>query len=115
MADKVLRGHGLGSSSLESEVGVTAAERQVIEYVCSGGHVTSLPFSIEAEVPTLWECRCGEEALRRDAERPETGPSRHQRSHWDMLMERRSIAELEELLAERLELLRSGELHRRSA
>jgi RNA polymerase-binding protein len=32
------------------------------------------------------------------------------RTHWDMLRERRSIAELEELLAERLNLLRSGEL-----
>ena len=28
------------------------------------------------------------------------------RSHWDMLLERRSVAELEELLNERLELLR---------
>jgi hypothetical protein len=32
------------------------------------------------------------------------------RTHWDMLRERRSIAELEELLAERLSQLRSGEL-----
>ena len=32
------------------------------------------------------------------------------RTHWDMLRERRSIAELEDLLAERLTLLRSGEL-----
>ena len=32
------------------------------------------------------------------------------RPHWDMLRERRSIAELEDLLAERLDLLRSGEL-----
>ena len=32
------------------------------------------------------------------------------RTHWDMLRERRSIAELEDLLAERLNLLRSGEL-----
>ncbi|MGI8870016.1 MAG: RNA polymerase-binding protein RbpA, partial [Mycobacteriales bacterium] len=28
------------------------------------------------------------------------------RTHWDMLMERRTIADLEEVLAERLELLR---------
>ena len=33
------------------------------------------------------------------------------RTHWDMLRERRSIAELEDLLAERLTLLRSGELN----
>ncbi|HWD79100.1 MAG TPA: RNA polymerase-binding protein RbpA, partial [Kribbella sp.] len=32
------------------------------------------------------------------------------RTHWDMLRERRSISELEELLAERVELLRKGEI-----
>lgn len=115
MADKVLRGHGLGSASLESEVGVIIAARQIVEYVCSSGHVTSLPFSVEAEVPTLWECRCGLEGLRRDAEPPEATVAKHVRTHWDMLLERRSIAELEELLNERLELLRKGEFHRRSA
>lgn len=115
MGDKVLRGHGLGSASLESEAGVVAAARQFVEYVCPTGHVTTLPFSVEAEVPALWECRCGGEALRRDADRPDEVPTRHVRTHWDMLMERRTIAELEELLAERLELLRSGQRHQRSA
>jgi hypothetical protein len=42
------------------------------------------------------------------------------RTHWDMLLERRSIKELEDILTERLELLRGGEigpahLHRASA
>ena len=32
------------------------------------------------------------------------------RTHWDMLLERRSIKELEEILTERLELLRGGEI-----
>jgi hypothetical protein len=32
------------------------------------------------------------------------------RTHWDMLLERRSVKELEEILAERLELLRGGEI-----
>lgn len=115
MGEKVLRGSGLGSSSLESEVGVIVAARQIVEYVCPAGHVTALPFSVEAEVPALWECRCGGEGLLRDAERPEPVATRHVRTHWDMLLERRTIAELEELLAERLELLRSGQLHQRSA
>lgn len=115
MSDKVLRGSGLGSFSLQSEVGVVAAERQVVEYVCPNGHVTRLTFSVEAEVPALWECRCGEEGLARDAEQPEAAPAKPARTHWDMLMERRTVAELEELLNERLELLRSGQLHQRSA
>lgn len=115
MGDKVLRGHGLGSASMESEQGVIAAARQIVEYVCPAGHVTSLPLSVEAEVPTLWECRCGGQALRRDFDAPEAVPTRHVRSHWDMLLERRSVAELEDLLSERLDLLRKGQLHRRSA
>ena len=57
-----------------------------------------------------WECRCGAEALRENDERPSEKPVKPARTHWDMLLERRSIAELEELLEERLELLRSGDI-----
>ena len=32
------------------------------------------------------------------------------RTHWDMLLERRSVEDLEVLLTERLELLRGGEI-----
>ncbi len=34
---------------------------------------------------------------------PEAKPVKHVRTHWDMLLERRSIPELEELLEERLD------------
>ncbi|MFM7598195.1 MAG: RNA polymerase-binding protein RbpA, partial [Actinomycetota bacterium] len=78
-------------------------------YDCPRGHVTTVPFSAEAEeVPVLWECRCGAEALQRSASRPDDKPGRHVRTHWDMLLERRTIDDLEELLDERLDLLRSG-------
>jgi hypothetical protein len=33
---------------------------------------------------------------------PDETPAKHVRSHWDMLMERRTIADLEKLMAERL-------------
>jgi len=36
----------------------------------------------------------------------ETKKVKPPRTHWDMLLERRSVADLEEVLAERLELLR---------
>ena len=39
---------------------------------------------------------------------PEAKPVKHVRTHWDMLLERRSIPELEELLEERLTLLRES-------
>lgn len=67
-----------------------------------------MPFSVEAEVPAVWECRCGAEAVIRDGEKPEPKPTKHVRTHWDMLLERRTIEDLEVLLQERLELLRES-------
>lgn len=116
MSERSMRGTRLGSSSLESETGIQPAERQDVTYHCANGHVTVVPMSIEADVPPLWECRCGESALREDTDRPEPKAVKPARTHWDMLMERRTTAELQQLLDERLELLRSGRLKgRRSA
>ena len=67
--------------------------------------------SVEADVPAVWECpRCGAEALSRDGLEPEAKVEKPARTHWDMLLERRSIKELEDILTERLELLRGGEI-----
>ena len=60
-------------------------------YVCPDGHRTELPFSVEAEAPATWECRCGLEARLQGGPEPEAKPVKHQRTHWDMLLERRSI------------------------
>lgn len=111
MADRSLRGTGLGAKSFEDEAGVEFAARQEVGYDCPRQHHFSLVFSAEADIPTLWECpRCGAESLRSDGERPEAKEEKPARTHWDMLRERRSIAELEDLLAERLTLLRAGNL-----
>lgn len=112
MSERSLRGSRLGAVSLESEVSVEPVSRRIARYNCPNGHVTAVPFAAEAEVPSLWECRCGSEALLEDAERPDPKPQRPARTHWDMLLERRTIPELEELLNERLELLRAGKLKR---
>jgi hypothetical protein len=108
MSDGALRGTRLGTLSYETDNNVTLAERQRVHYDCSCGRTIELPFALEAEIPALWECRCGAEALLRGGERPEPKPERPVRTHWDMLLERRSLAELEELLAERLDLLRES-------
>jgi hypothetical protein len=107
MADRSLRGSGIGFQSLESEEGVEFAERVEVAYDCPDGHTTILPFALEAEIPDYWQCRCGVLAVLRDALDPVAPKERRQRSHWDMLMERRTIGELELILAERLDLLRS--------
>ncbi|MDE9367403.1 RNA polymerase-binding protein RbpA [Luteipulveratus sp. YIM 133132] len=115
MAERSLRGTNLSTLSLESDEGVSFSDRQIVRYSCPEGHISELPFSVEADVPGLWECRCGLEAKLVDGPEPERKPTKHQRTHWDMLLERRSIPELEELLEERLALLRAsrGEKPRR--
>ncbi len=115
MADRSLRGTRLGTFSMESDTNVVPSERRITTYVCPLGHRIELPFSVEADVPPVWECRCGNEAKLLDGPEPEPRQVKHVRTHWDMLLERRSIPELEELLEERLTLLREsrGEKPRR--
>lgn len=106
-----LRGSRLVSTSYEDERGVEFAERQSVGYECARGHRFDMTFAVEAEIPALWDCpRCGAEALRLATERPEQDLGKAPRTHWDMLLERRSIDELQGLLDERLELLRAGKL-----
>ena len=106
MAERTLRGARLGGQSFEDERGIEFAARQNIGYLCPQGHE-----SVEAEVPAVWECpRCGAEAVSRDGLTHEAKVEKPVRTHWDMLLERRSIKELEEILTERLELLRGGEI-----
>ncbi len=112
MADRSLRGMRIGANSLETDEGVEFAPRLQAHYDCPAGHTIVLPFSTEADVPVVWECRCGREALLRDASKPEAKAGKPPRTHWDMLLERRTVGELEELLTERLELLRAGKLRR---
>ncbi len=107
MSEKTLRGTRLGSQSLESEAGVELAARVKTTYACPRGHETVVPFSVEAEIPPVWFCKCGSDAVRVDAKRPTPQLLRPVRTHWDMLLERRSIPELETLLQERLDLLRA--------
>jgi len=109
MADKTMRGMRLGAISLESEANVDLAPRVKVLYDCPQGHVSAVPMAVDAEVPGSWECRCGAMAVRRNHAAPDLGPVKPARTHWDMLRERRSIAELEVLLAERLTVIRETE------
>ena len=106
MSDRSMRGTRLGAQSLESDSGVQPAARQDVVYHCPNGHTVVVPLSVEAEVPALWECRCGAMALRENHERPDEKPVKPARTHWDMLMERRTVEDLEAVLAERLEVVK---------
>ena len=111
MAERTLRGARLGGQSFEDERGIEFAARQRVAYVCAHGHEFEIPMAAEADVPFTWECpRCGAESRQRDVEAPESKLDKPARTHWDMLLERRSEKELEDILTERLELLRGGEI-----
>ncbi|MEX2290904.1 MAG: RNA polymerase-binding protein RbpA [Mycobacteriales bacterium] len=106
MSDRVLRGTRLGAVSYESDRHTEFAPRSRTAYDCPDAHATEVPFAAEAEIPSIWECRvCGAPALLRDGAQPEEKKGKPARTHWDMLLERRSPAELEEVLAERLAVL----------
>ena len=92
MAERSLRGMSIGAKSLESDDNVDFAARNDVAYVCPKGHRTILPFAEGAEIPDEWECRCGSVAHREgDADREGDEISKPTRTHWDMLLERRSI------------------------
>ncbi len=111
MGERTLRGARLGGQSFEDERGIEFAARQQVGYKCPQGHEFEITMSVEAEVPAVWECpRCGAEGLSTSGITPETKAEKPARTHWDMLLERRSIKELEDILSERLELLRGGEI-----
>jgi len=107
MAERVLKGSRLGTTSYETDRNTDLAPRQAARYDCPHGHHFAVPLASDAEVPATWECRtCGATALLHDGTLPETKAGKTPRTHWDMLLERRSLADLEEVLAERL-----AELH----
>ncbi|PHX61286.1 MAG: hypothetical protein CK552_01510 [Actinobacteria bacterium] len=110
MKSAAMRGTGLGAISYENERQAEAPECEIVRYACLFGHQSVIPFSIEAEeIPPTWMCRCGREAAA-VSKVPKmafftTAEPRVHRTHWDMLLERRTIADLQELLTERLALL----------
>lgn len=97
----------LGAQSMETEAGVEPAPRQQIEYQSEDGESVFVTFAAEADVPDAWTTKSGKDALRVDGEAPKLDEVKPQRTHWDMLLERRSIEELEETLDGQLAKLRA--------
>ena len=113
MADRVLRGSRLGAVSYETDRNHDLAPRQVARYRTDNGEEFDVPFADDAEIPGTWLCRNGMEGTLIEGDVPEPKKVKPPRTHWDMLLERRSVEELEELLKERLDIIktrRRGEL-----
>lgn len=115
MSDRSLRGMRLGAQSMETESGVEPAPRQRVEYRCEDGERVFVTFAVEADVPPTWVSKTGKEALLVNGEKPGNSTDKPVRTHWDMLLERRTLDELEQILDDRLRILRERRGERRSA
>ncbi|PZQ91653.1 MAG: hypothetical protein DI534_01400 [Leifsonia xyli] len=112
MADRSLRGMRLGAQSMQSEEGVEFSPRKRAVYRTDEGTTFEVVFSADAEIPETWESpRTGQEGRLVGDDgalvESEVAEVKAPRTHWDMLLERRTRAELEELLEERLSYLRA--------
>jgi len=101
---ETMRGMRLGSQSLENERFARLADRTSVDFACPEGHRFTLVLSAAAELPDTWECKqCDLIATRLENGEPidlDTVDAEGPRSHYDMVLERRSREELEELLDE---------------
>jgi hypothetical protein len=114
MADRVLRGSRLGAVSYENERGQAPAARVRVDFACPQGHRFDIVFAEEADLPGVWDCpTCGAGAFAVDGPTPSMKPVKPVRTHWDMLLERRSVGELQTLLDERLAEIRGDGSHGR--
>ena len=106
MADRVLRGSRLGAVSYETDRDHDLAPRRMAKYQTPNGEVYEVPFADDAEIPGAWMCKNGQEGQLIDGPAVEVKKGKPPRTHWDMLLERRSLEDLEDLLKERMDLLR---------
>ncbi|GAA3995792.1 RNA polymerase-binding protein RbpA [Allokutzneria multivorans] len=101
-----LRGSRIGGVSYEADTDKDLAPRQVTRFACPRGHEFGVIFAVDAEPQDTWICRKhGVTAVIVDG-KPAEQQAKPGRTPWDMLRERRTISDLEELLDERLALLR---------
>lgn len=125
MSEKRLRGTRLGSISLETEDGVDFVETQSVTFRTDEGEEFAVTFMEGVELPYDWTSpHTGRVGRRLDANgKPVEGvdpnaptPPAPTVTHWEQLLKRRTIEELEEILAQRREEMRAaGEFNHRAA
>lgn len=120
MSEKRLRGSRLGSISLESEEGVEFIDTQDVIFRTEDGEEFTVRFAADAELPYDWASPHTSRIGRRLAAngKPIDGvdpnaplPPAPTVTHWEQLLKRRTIPELELILQARIDEMRaSGEL-----
>ena len=111
MSNKRMRGTRLGSISSETEEGVQFVDRQHVTFRTSDGEEFVVTFMTGVELPYDWRSpRSSNVGRRLDAKgKPIQGddpnapaPAAPTVTHWEQLMKRRTIEELEVILADRI-------------
>jgi len=111
MNNKQLRGSRLGSISHESEEGVDFVETQIVTFRTEDDEEFTVTFMIGVDLPYDWKSpRTSKIGRRLDAKgKPIVGvdpnaplPLPPTVTHWEQLMKRRTIEELEVILADRI-------------
>lgn len=125
MSEKRLRGTRLGSISFETDEGVDFVPTQSVTFRTEQGEEFQVTFMEGVELPYDWTSpHTGHIGRRLDAQgEPVHGedpnapaPPVPTVTHWEQLLKRRTIEELEEILAQRREEMRAaGEFNHKAA
>lgn len=124
MSDKRLQGTRLGSISMESDEGVDFVATETVTFRTERGEEFHVTFMEGVDLPYSWNSpHTGDAGRRLDASgKPITGddpnaptPPAPTVTHWEQLLKRRSIDELEIILAERREEMRAQGLFNHKA
>ncbi|MDR1861820.1 MAG: RNA polymerase-binding protein RbpA [Candidatus Ancillula sp.] len=95
----------------DDEFTIRPSERLQVEFFCEDGHKTNVMMSTNAEIPNEWVCEtCSKKARLKNSEIPISESEVPKASHWDKILQRRSLDELEVMLQEQIKLIRSGKI-----
>ena len=82
-------------------------DRVEVGFTCPCGHEFTKVFAADVKAPTQWDCsRCGKNASTQSSSYSNS-PAEPARTHWDMVQERRSQAELMVMLSQQVKQLRN--------
>jgi RNA polymerase binding protein RbpA len=95
---RTMPGAGTG---IAERPGAEPISRQQAAYQCARGHAFTVALAAGIEPPATWGCRCGAPARPAGSTDPGSGQTQRDRC-MALLLRRRTRAELEQLLAERL-------------
>jgi hypothetical protein len=95
----------------DDDLTMVGSPRFDVVYVCEDGHETTVTMSTNADIPNEWTClTCSKNARLKNSDIPMEAEPEPKPDHWAKLIQRRTIEELDEMLEERIKLIKSGKV-----